>query len=339
MQSQRNGKQLSMFSKKETIVLILTLLITAGLIGVGVWWFTRQSGVKLGNLQPNQSNQPTQSTAETFAQVQDVPKGLFNYGGSTSWAPIRKEVDPVIQSIWPQFQLRYTDPWKNTPSSYTGISMLLYNQLAFAHSSRAASNDEHEYAQKRGFRLKEIPVAIDGFAVIVHPSLNIPGLTVAQFDDVVAGKITSWREVGGPNRKIQLYGKQDRESGDRFKLTRTTTEAVRLVATDPGGIYWASASLLVGQCLVKPLPIGRNSNQLIPPYKLPYVTPDKCPQQRNQVNLDAFRSGEYPLSRRLVVVVKQNGEIDQQAGEAYANLLLTSQGQELIEKAGFVRIR
>jgi hypothetical protein len=91
MQSQRNGKQLSMFSKKETILLILTLLITAGLIGVGVWWFTRQSGVKLGNLHPNQSNQPTQSTAETFAQVQDVPKGLFNYGGSTTWAPIRKE--------------------------------------------------------------------------------------------------------------------------------------------------------------------------------------------------------------------------------------------------------
>jgi phosphate transport system substrate-binding protein len=39
------------------------------------------------------------------------------------------------------------------------------------------------------------------------------------------------------------------------------------------------------------------------------------------------------------VVVKQDGQIDQQAGEAYANLLLTVQGQELIEKAGFVRIR
>lgn len=96
---------------------------------------------------------------------------------------------------------------------------------------------------------------------------------------------------------------------------------------------------MVGQCLVKPLPLGRNSNQLISPYKPPYVTPDKCPQQRYQVNVDAFRRGEYPLSRRLVVIVKQNGEFDQQAGEAYANLLLTSQGQELIEKAGFVRIR
>jgi phosphate transport system substrate-binding protein len=39
------------------------------------------------------------------------------------------------------------------------------------------------------------------------------------------------------------------------------------------------------------------------------------------------------------VIVKQNNQSDQQAGETYANLLLTNQGQELISKAGFVRIR
>ena len=339
-----------MIQKNETTTLVLALAITLGLIGGCFLAIAQSTGADLRRLldsnsenptspATNELNSPAQSNIETFAQVQNVPSGLFSYGGSTSWAPIRKEVDSVIQTVWPQFQLRYTDPWRDAPSSYTGISMLLRNQLAFAQSSRAASNDEHEYAQKKGFRLKEIPVALDGFAVVVNPSLNIPGLSVAQFDDIAAGKITNWRQVGGPDRKIQLYGKQDRESGDRFKLTQTTTEAVRLVAADPGGIYWASASLLVGQCLVKPLPLGRNSNQLIPPYKLPYVTPDKCPEQRNQVNVDAFRSGAYPLSRRLLVVVKQDGEIDQQAGEAYANLLLTSQGQELIEKAGFVRIR
>jgi len=45
------------------------------------------------------------------------------------------------------------------------------------------------------------------------------------------------------------------------------------------------------------------------------------------------------MSRRLSVVIKQNGQIDQQAGLAYARLMLTSQGQELITKAGFVSIR
>lgn len=57
------------------------------------------------------------------------------------------------------------------------------------------------------------------------------------------------------------------------------------------------------------------------------------------MNLGVLRSGEYPLSRRLVVVVKQNGQFEQQAGEAYANLLLTAEGQKMISKAGFVNIR
>jgi phosphate transport system substrate-binding protein len=41
----------------------------------------------------------------------------------------------------------------------------------------------------------------------------------------------------------------------------------------------------------------------------------------------------------LFVIVKQNGQADQQAGVAYAQLLLTAQGQNLISKAGFVSIR
>ena len=182
------------------------------------------------------------------------------------------------------------------------------------------------------------PVAIDGLAVVVHPSLNIPGLTVTQFEDIFAGKISNWQEVGGPNLKIQPYGKVGRDKGNYFKLTATTTEAIRKVATDPAGVYWSSAPLLVPQCGVKPLPLGHNSGKFTPPYKQPLVSASQCPQQRNQVNTDAFRSGEYPLSRRLVVVVK-NGAFEQQAGEAYANLLLTNQGQEMIAKAGFVRLR
>lgn len=85
--------------------------------------------------------------------------------------------------------------------------------------------------------------------------------------------------------------------------------------------------------------MGRNSNELVSPYKLPFIPLSQCPQQRNQVNVEAFLSGQYPLSRRLLVVIKQNNQLDQQAGEAYARLLLTAQGQELITKAGFVSIR
>ncbi|MCL1464380.1 PstS family phosphate ABC transporter substrate-binding protein [Argonema galeatum] len=328
-----------MSHKNETTILVLAIIITASLVGAGFWWFTSRSGVNSGSLLNNQSNQSAQSDIETFAQVKRVPKGLFNYGGSTTWATIRRDLDPAIQTVWPQFRLRYTHPNSDTPSSGTGIAMLLDNQLSFAHSSRALEDKEYEQAKQRGFTLKEIPVAIDAFAVVVNPSLNIPGLTVDQLNNIYAGKITNWRELGGPNLKIKPYRKGDKDSNSHIQFVSTTTEALRKVATEPGAIFQASAPLLVVQCKVKALPLGRNLEQLIPPYKPPFVPLERCPSQRNQLNAEAFLSGEYPITRRLFVVIKENGQSDQEAGEAYAKLLLTNQGQELIKKAGFVRIK
>lgn len=133
-----------MSQKNETPVLLLALLITAGLIGGGFWWFTR-NGIGLGgsdrsetdnlsrgNDDPNSgSNQlPTQSNGENFDSVPNVPSGLFNYGGSTSWAPIRLAIDPAIQAARPEFRLRYVEPTGETPGSTTGIKMLLDDRLA-----------------------------------------------------------------------------------------------------------------------------------------------------------------------------------------------------------------
>ncbi|MFE1746174.1 PstS family phosphate ABC transporter substrate-binding protein [Coleofasciculus sp. H7-2] len=344
-----------MSQKNETPVLVLALLLTLGLLGGGFWWFTNRSGVDLGGLRSNPTNQSTQSTGETFAQLQGVPSGLFSYGGSTTWAPIRKEVDSDIQTVWPKFVLRYTDPTTGAPGSGSGIKMLLNNQLAFSQSSRSIKDEEYQQAQARGFTLKEIPVAIDGIALAVHPNLNIPGLTITQLKDIYTGKITNWNQVGGLNLPITPYSRRIEEGGTieffaenvlggqnfgaNVQFIGTTTEALRQVADNPGGIYYASAPEVVGQCTVKPLPLGRNSNEWVPPYQEPFVPLSQCPSQRNQLNAAAFQSGQYPITRRLFVIVKQNGQIDQQAGEAYAKLLLTAQGQDLISKAGFVSIR
>ncbi|GAB1538471.1 PstS family phosphate ABC transporter substrate-binding protein [Scytonema sp. NUACC21] len=335
-----------MSQKNETTILLLAVVITAGLAGCVIWWFTQNFGVTsiLNSNNDDSSSNPVDSQnhttqLQTFDQVKNVPSGLISYGGSTSWAPIRRDLDPEIQRVWSQFQLRYTDPEKEAPSSTTGIAMLLKSQLEFAQASRPVSNKEYEEAGKKGIQLKEIPVAIDGLAVVVNPNLNISGITINQFDDIFAGKITNWQQVGGQDLKIQPYGKKGRDTGKHFKLVETTTEAVRKVAGDPGGVYWAAAPLLVPQCTVKPIPIGRDSQKFIPPYQPPLSSTSQCSQYGRKVNIDAIRTGEYPLSRRLVVVIKQNGRFEQQTGEAYANLLLTVQGQRMIAKAGFVNIR
>lgn len=122
----------------------------------------------------------------------------------------------------------------------------------------------------------------------------------------------------------------------------TTTQALRVVGKTPkaGGIYYASAPEVVNQCSVKVLPISRHvGSAFIAPGRGKPASNENCPNKYYQLNLEAFQNGEYPITRRLFVIIKQNGQVDEQAGEAYAQLLLTDEGQQLIKKAGFIPIR
>lgn len=353
-----------MSQKNETTILVLSLLVAVSVAGGVLWWVSQGLKSPLSdNSNPEETGQQTfssdrfnpQSSFANFAKVPEVPTGLFSYGGSTTWAPIRAQVDPVIQTVLPQFKLRYTQHPTKPPGSGTGIEMLLNNQLAFAQSSRPIKQEEYQQAQQRGFTLEEIPVAIDGIAIAVHPDLSIPGLTVNQLKDIYTGNITNWSQVGGPDFPIYPYSRRPAESGTieffvenvmggeefgrNIEFIETTTQALRAVSNNFGGIYYATAPEVVNQCSIKSIPIGRQGDRLIAPYQEPFVPLEECPERRNKLNAAAFQSGDYPLTRRLFTIVKQNGQIDQKAGEAYAQLLLTEQGQELIEQSGFVRIR
>ena len=356
-----------MAKKNDTPILIAAFLITAALISFGGWWLTRQFGDNLGGIvsdgdssSSTTSSSPASSTvadipsSQNFASVASVPSGVFSYGGSTTWAPVRGMIDPVIQQAHPGFQLRYTDPVGGAPSSGAGIQMLLNNQIGFSQSSRSLSPQEIQAAQQRNFTLREIPVALEGIAIAVHPDLSVEGLTIAQLRDIYTGQIDNWSQVGGPNLAIAPYSRPTDGGtveffisnvmgggnfGGTVRIVSTTTEALRAVASNTGSIYFASAPEVIGQCTTKPLPIGNSSSTLIAPYQVPLVPASQCPAQRNQMNMAALQTGEYPLTRRLLVIVKENGQIDQQAGEAYATLLLSQEGQSLLEQAGFVPIR
>jgi phosphate transport system substrate-binding protein len=347
-----------MSQKNETLSLFLAVVITIGLIFSGLWFFMERWAQLNGTVAKSSETGNTDNPVNQFfskCNVSNLPEGTFNYGGSTTWAPIRKDVDSSLQSQCPRFTLRYTQPPSGQAGSGTGIRMLIDNQLAFSQSSRSVKAEENAEAQQKGFSLKEIPVAIDGIAIAVNHNLTIPGLTVAQLKDIYTGKITNWQQVGGSNLPITAYSRSEEAGGtveffvenvlnkEKFGVNisyvDTTTEAVRKVAANPGGIYYASAPEVVPQCIIKSLPLGRTSSQFVPPYQEPFVLPSQCPNKRNQLNSQAFRSGDYAITRNLFVIVKQNGQADQQAGVAYADWLLTPQSQYLIEKTGFVRIK
>ncbi|MGK7914779.1 MAG: substrate-binding domain-containing protein, partial [Prochloraceae cyanobacterium] len=299
-------------------------------------------------------NAPIASNNSSLSQVDGVPSGTFRYGGSTAWSLLRSQVHPAIESVWPKFNLLESEHPTIAPSSGIGVQMLLHDHLHIAHTSRPLQPEEYQQAQEYGLKIKQIPVAIDGIVFAVNPNLNLTGLTLAQLRDIYTGKITNWKQVGGPNLTIFPYSKSPQVSGTAeffvsrilieeqlsagVKLVTNMSDTLRQVATQKGSIVYASASEIIPQCSVKPLALGRTPSELIPPYQEPLMPPEKCPASPNQLNIQAFQQARYPLIHNLYVIVKQNERIDEQAGVAYAQLLLTKEGQKLIEKAGFVPI-
>ncbi|WP_299486329.1 substrate-binding domain-containing protein [Acaryochloris sp. IP29b_bin.137] len=326
---------------------LLTLIWCLGLLGIGVWQWKRHTAGS--EVTPTSPQQPA------FKSVQNVPVGTFRYGGSPVWAPIRLLVDATIQAERREFQLRHVASGQARDNSNTGIQMLLAGQLDFVQSARPLTEQERQLAKQQGFQLLEIPVAIDGLTVAVHPDLPVAGLTVDQLQAIYTGQIDNWQDVNGPDLPIIPYSQplranstvnlltesvlQQASFASRIQFVSTTTEALRKVARHSGGIYYASVSEILSQCTVKPLPLGLQTDNLIPPYQAPLTPIKQCLAQRPTVNSKVFQSGQYPLTRYLYVIIKQNNQIEERAGQAYAQLLLTAQGQAMMAQAGVVPLR
>ncbi len=341
-----------MAQKNDTTALVLALVVTLGMLGGGAWLLLGRlggGGLKLGSGPVRNSQAFAAMSSDSFSDVQNVPTGLFKYGGSTSWAPVRLAVDSQLQAARPEFRLNYVNPQGEAAASGTGIRMLLRGELAFAQSSRSLKPEEKNAAKGLGLQLEEVGVAYDGIAVAVNPSLTVPGLTPKQLVQIYTGKITNWSQVKGPDLAIQPFLRMDggttevvlqgQAPGPNVKLVNSTTEGLRSLQQAPGGVYFASAPEIVPQCSVKALPMGNSQKKLVTPYQEPFVPASNCPAQRNKLNAAAFQDGSYPLTRALFVVVQQNGGPEQQAGEAYARLLLTDEGQAALAKAGFVPLK
>jgi phosphate transport system substrate-binding protein len=62
----------------------------------------------------------------------------------------------------------------------------------------------------------EHTIALDGLAVIVHPSNPVSALTVEQVAAVFAGEVTDWSQAGGDPAPIRLYARDDQSGTFEF---------------------------------------------------------------------------------------------------------------------------
>jgi len=62
------------------------------------------------------------------------------------------------------------------------------------------------------------PVAWDALAIIVHPTNPVNNLTMKQVRAIYTGKITNWKQVGGPDAPIHLYVRRGKISGVGYAI-------------------------------------------------------------------------------------------------------------------------
>ncbi|KOP23433.1 phosphate ABC transporter substrate-binding protein [Hapalosiphon sp. MRB220] len=353
---------------KESIVLITGFLLLFIAV-ITLHLFNRPPEEPL----PPSTNTPTSTPtpckelgSETICanikDVPNVPKGNFRYGGSTTFAPLgegadifrklgRPDVVATIKQAHPNFDLIYTHPQTGQPGSGKGIEMLLAGELNFSQSSREVKEKEFQKAISRSFKLKQVAVAIDGIAFFVHPDLvnrGLKSITLEQVRGIFIGEIMNWNQIKSDldvpivpcSRNLKDGGTVDflhekilkgQKFGTNIQEVPDTTTSIQKVIKTPGGIGYATTSEVISKSQIRILSLAKDTNSLP-------VSPcanDQC----TAVNQTAFKYNSYPLTRRLFVVIKQDGGIDQQAGTAYANMLLSNEGQKLIEQAGFVPLR
>jgi phosphate transport system substrate-binding protein len=89
--------------------------------------------------------------------------------------------------------------------STTGISAIIDGTAQIGMSSRRAKPTEVSAATAKGVSMQPTIVAFDGIGIIVNAANPLTGLTKRQVEQIFAGDITDWSQVGAPAGKISIY--------------------------------------------------------------------------------------------------------------------------------------
>ena len=301
---------------------------------------------------PNDKNDKTKASSnQCFHDVTSLatdPK--ISYGGSTSWATLRKNLESAIRAAGIAIDLRYTPPKSQNPGSSEGIKRLLAEQLDIALSSRPLSKTEKEQG------LREETVAYDATIIAVNKNLDVK-LTLEQLEKIYTGKVTNWKDINQeyPDLPIEVFARdpniggtvkvfidevlKGQSLGSKVEIVSDISTGLQTIQKTPGGIFFGSAAEIVDQCSIRSIPIAKKSGEeFVPPYD-PEQYVDGCQGgKRNQVNMKDFKEKKYPLVHPMAVIINTKNSEKEKKGELLVQILRTDEGQQLIEQARYIPI-
>jgi phosphate transport system substrate-binding protein len=215
--------------------------------------------------------------------------------------------------------------------SGVGLSALINGSTDIATSSRPLKQSELEKIKGRyGTLGVEIACAKDGITIYFNKANAVNELTLKQLADIYSGKITNWKEVGGVDANIKLYGREnssgtyvyfkDNVVKKDYALTCQslpgTAAIVNAVKKDKNGIGYGGAAFDTGvkDCKVKK---DANSPALV-------------------ANEETIKNKTYPITRYLYMYLatKPTGET-----KKFIDWLLSPEGQKITSQVGYFPVK
>lgn len=242
-------------------------------------------------------------------------QGTVTASGSTALLPLLKPAAEEFQKNNSKVTINLSGG-----GSFTGMNQVAAGAVNIGNSDVELPND----LKDKG--LVDHKVAVAPFVFIVHPEVKVDNLTEQQVIDILTGKITNWKEVGGQDLKITLVHRA-KSSGSRATIAATVLKGKEFtddaVIQDSNGAVRAAISSTPGS-------IGY--------VDAAYVDKSVKAIAYNgvQYSIDAVTSGKYPVYTYTHMYTKGQPT---GAVKAFIDFVLSPQVQDqYVEKTGFIPI-
>lgn len=259
------------------------------------------------------------------------PNTIRIKGSDTEYAMV-KELAAAYVTEHPEVEIIVEGGGSNE-----GINALLNNQTDICNSSREIKAGE--MTVPGGKSIKPVPVmfSVDALAIITNYKIGVDSLSMDQVTSLFSGDIKNWKELGGDDVPVHLYGR-DKSSGTRdyfkekflsakpagsVKECKTNAEIVNSVIATHGAIGYVGAGFLLDSTgkpngKIWAMPIYIDNHPSFSPYQFA-----------------AVKKGDYVLTRPLYQYM--NGTPSQLIQD-FVLFELTKRGQEIIMQHGFFPI-
>ncbi len=217
--------------------------------------------------------------------------------------------------------------------SGTGIAALINKKCDIANASRLMKGKEIELATSRQASPVRIVLALDSLSIIVNPGNGIESLTVDQVGKIYKGEIKNWKEVGGNDMPISLYGRQsnsgtydfmieDVMKGDyspSMKQMNGNAQIVEGIKADPSAVGYVGVGYARNAQGIKVLKIANKAGATA----------------YSPLDTANVKNGNYPITRPLNQYVE--GSLTG-AAKDFVAFELSAEGQRIVEEEGFFEI-